>query len=259
MPNTTSANWPTLTAGQVARASDVEAKFDWSEYHLWPHALGNSTDNTFDLGNTATAAWRTLYAYSINATSTARGLAIGTTTVANNSSTALEIAGTRAVLLPRLSTVQRNNLTAAEGMVLYNSTSTQFQMYQNGAWTAMGGGPSIGIFAKVSVNQVSAATVTVVSIGTGVSGRLSGATVRGAAGTSPILTMIADSFTTGEITATGVSTTAQYVILDITPTTGLINFTTASAMLDMDFRDQLKVYLRSAATSTIDLIYARSA
>src|SRR5687767_11302231 len=110
MPNTTTATWPTLTAGAPARASDVEAKFDWSEYHIWPHAGGNFTDNTYDLGNTVTASFRAAYLYSINATSTARGLAIGTTTVYNNSSCALEVSGSRGVLIPRLSTTQRDAL-----------------------------------------------------------------------------------------------------------------------------------------------------
>lgn len=139
MPNTTTATWPSLVAGQVARASDVEAKFDWLEQHLWPMSGGNFTDNTYDLGNTTTAAWRCLYAYSINATSTARGLAIGTTTVASNSDVALEIAGTRVVLLPRLSTVQRDAVGSRAGQFIFNTTTAQLNIHNGTTWSAVGG------------------------------------------------------------------------------------------------------------------------
>lgn len=262
MPNTTTATWPSLSAGQVARASDVEAKFDWSEFHLWPHAAGSFTSNTFDLGNSTTAYWRTLWAFSINATTTAQGVAIGTTTVANNSSTALEIAGTRSLLLPRLSTVQRNNLTAAEGMVIYNSTSVQFQMYQNGAWTAMGGGASIGAVAKVRVSTTAATTQTAVSIGTGVSGRLKYLSGYGTSASSPIVHTILDSVTSGDYTVTNATSgTGGFVAPNyLDSATELVHTTTVQAF-DEYFRDQLRVYFRSSAGNevNVNVVYERSA
>lgn len=138
MPNTATATHPTLTAGRVARASDVEARFDWSEQHLWPHSTGTLVSNQFDLGNSTSAYWRTGWMYSINATTTAQGLAIGTTTVSNNSDVAFEVAGARAVLVPRLTTAQRNLLTGIGGMLIYNSTTQKFNVHENGAWTVMG-------------------------------------------------------------------------------------------------------------------------
>jgi hypothetical protein len=36
--------------------------------------------------------------------------------------------------LPRLTTTQRNALTAVNGMVIYNSTDNKFQGYENGGW-----------------------------------------------------------------------------------------------------------------------------
>ncbi len=61
---------------------------------------------------------------------------IRTTTPAD--SAALEIGGTTgALLLPRLTTNQRNNLTAVDGMVMYNTTDKQFQGRANGAWVSL--------------------------------------------------------------------------------------------------------------------------
>ena len=41
---------------------------------------------------------------------------------------------TGALLLPRLTTTQRNALTAANGMIIYNTTDSKFQGYAGGAW-----------------------------------------------------------------------------------------------------------------------------
>jgi len=50
-------------------------------------------------------------------------------------STALEINGTNgAVLLPRLTTAQRDALTATDGMQIYNTTTNKFQGRAGGAW-----------------------------------------------------------------------------------------------------------------------------
>jgi hypothetical protein len=58
---------------------------------------------------------------------------------------ALEVAGTDgALLVPRLTTAQRDALTAADGMLLYNVTTAQFERYQAGAWGAFGSGGGNG-------------------------------------------------------------------------------------------------------------------
>lgn len=192
MPNTTSATWPALSAGARARASDVEAKFDFSEYHLWPHGGGSLASNTYDLGNTTTTYWRTLYANSINATSTANGIAIGTTTA--NTSALLELAGTKAFLLPRLSTAQRDALTPADGMLIYNSSTTQYQFYRNAAWANVGG----NVFrseATISTATYSVTTQTVLNISTG-GGRLNGIMLTGQnASVIPNMTVVLDGVT----------------------------------------------------------------
>ncbi len=169
MPNTATATFPTLTAGRVARASDVESKFDWTEQHLWPHSTGTVVNNLFDIGNSTSAYWRTGWFYSLNATTTAQGIAIGTTTVANTSDVVLEIAGTRAVLFPRLTTAQRNSLTGINGMQIYNSSTQKFNVYENGVWQVMG--QAFG-FEETQVSAIANVATTITSF-TG-SGRVLG-------------------------------------------------------------------------------------
>jgi len=41
---------------------------------------------------------------------------------------------TGALLVPRMSTAQRNALTAVNGMIIYNNTDNQFNFYENGSW-----------------------------------------------------------------------------------------------------------------------------
>ncbi|MBE9573951.1 MAG: hypothetical protein IMF20_02325 [Proteobacteria bacterium] len=61
---------------------------------------------------------------------------IGTLTPATSAK--LELSSTTgAILLTRMTTTQRDALTAVNGMVLYNSTLNKFQGYENGAWTSL--------------------------------------------------------------------------------------------------------------------------
>jgi hypothetical protein len=61
---------------------------------------------------------------------------IGTSTPA--ASAALDITSTTgALLVPRMTTTQRNALTATNGMILYNTTDNQMQARVNGAWVAL--------------------------------------------------------------------------------------------------------------------------
>ena len=48
---------------------------------------------------------------------------------------ALDVSSTTgAFIVPRMTTAQRNALTAVNGMIVYNTTANQFNFYENGAW-----------------------------------------------------------------------------------------------------------------------------
>lgn len=65
-------------------------------------------------------------------------LLLGTTSPTGGASVAMEISSTTgALLLPRMTTTERNALTAANGMMIYNTTTGKIQGYQSGAWADM--------------------------------------------------------------------------------------------------------------------------
>jgi len=60
---------------------------------------------------------------------------IGTSTPATSAK--LDISSTTgALLISRMTTVQKAALTAVDGMILYDSTLNKFQGYENGAWVS---------------------------------------------------------------------------------------------------------------------------
>jgi hypothetical protein len=62
-------------------------------------------------------------------------LKVGGTDSISNSSTGLELDSTTKAFLPsRMTTTQRDALTAVNGMVLYNTTTNKLQVYASGAW-----------------------------------------------------------------------------------------------------------------------------
>ena len=46
----------------------------------------------------------------------------------------IKMAGANELLLGNMTTTQRNALTAANGMIIYNTSDNKFQGYENGAW-----------------------------------------------------------------------------------------------------------------------------
>lgn len=56
-----------------------------------------------------------------------------------NSSASLEVGGNKALLIPRLTTDQKNALTPANGMMVYDNNMELFQFYQNGYWINIAG------------------------------------------------------------------------------------------------------------------------
>lgn len=114
----------------------------------------------FDLpfGDPGTASWGLYLVPDVNnwikGSVKIGGTASSDDTVAN-SSVKLEITD-GAVLFASLTTVQRDALTALDGMQIYNSDDDEMQAYQNGAWGPMGGGG--GGMATTAVSAISANT-----------------------------------------------------------------------------------------------------
>ena len=71
-------------------------------------------------------------------TITSNGTTFGFGTLSPNTSSILDLTSTNGALLnPRMTTTQRDALTAANGMQIYNTTANEMQGYINGSWAAM--------------------------------------------------------------------------------------------------------------------------
>lgn len=76
----------------------------------------------------------------------------GATKKPTNASVGLEIAGTtKALLYPRMTTTQRNALTAVNGMTVYDSTLDVFECYAGGSWGLCNTSSGSGTVTSVSV------------------------------------------------------------------------------------------------------------
>lgn len=65
---------------------------------------------------------------------------VGLSTLTPATSALLDLTSTTgALLLSRMTTTQRNALTAVNGMVIYNTTTNAFNFYENGAWVSGSG------------------------------------------------------------------------------------------------------------------------
>lgn len=167
-----------------------------------------------------------------------------------------------------LTTTERNALTAANGMLLYNSTDSVFQVYENGAWVAMrdgtggGGGGGASSFTNIGISADDSA-VRLINEGESV-GILGGTAITTASDAEGNITItgVAQDFAFGSITGTP-TTLAGYGITDaatsaqgalaasaVQPAT-LGNFTFTSSVLDSS--DSSGITVTPAVTVSSDL------
>lgn len=97
---------------------------------------GYEFDNPFgDVGTTTWAFYSTLAAHNYFAGDLLIGGTAGSDDIVTNSSVALEIKSTtKSFMNARMTTTQRNALTAVNGMQIYNSTDDKLQVYAGGSW-----------------------------------------------------------------------------------------------------------------------------
>jgi hypothetical protein len=91
--------------------------------------ITSAGDYTFALGSNFTTS--ASHAVIFHDSGTPIKVGIGTTSPQG----ALDVSSTTgALIVPRMTTTQRNALTAVNGMIIYNTTTNQFNFYENGAW-----------------------------------------------------------------------------------------------------------------------------
>lgn len=88
-------------------------------------------------GNVGTTAWG-VYMDADAENYMRQSLKIGSGDTVSNSSVGFELASTtRAVLLSRMTTAERDALTAIDGMLIYNTTLGKLQGYEGGVWASL--------------------------------------------------------------------------------------------------------------------------
>ena len=106
----------------------LRINYFWGDFYSWI--------DLDDYLGTSTRRWK--YFYSQNITDNGTNVGIGTLTPATSGK--LDITSTTgALIVPRMTTAQRDALTAVNGMIIYDITLTKFMFYENGAWVSGSG------------------------------------------------------------------------------------------------------------------------
>lgn len=141
------ANAAALPAGAVI--GEVRLTLDTLTLHEWNGAtwteitirrLASTTDNTvvrFD-GTSGAIQGTGVVVDDVNNV-TIPGQVVAGSTSGFSAGVSLQLDGTAALLMNRLTTVQRDSLSAINGMIIYNTDDNLFQGYANGAWVNLHG------------------------------------------------------------------------------------------------------------------------
>jgi hypothetical protein len=135
------------TGETISTARVLYAGFDTSAsggtinnaYGLYVADLNNASTTTSAYAvwiSNQTASSNTFGIYQLgSATKNYFGGQVGLGTNSPNTSAALEISSTtRALIVSRMTTTQRNALTPVNGMIIYNTSTNQFNFRENGVW-----------------------------------------------------------------------------------------------------------------------------
>lgn len=110
-----------------------------------------TTSNKLYIANTATNS-PLIYGEFDNTIVTVNGfLGIGANP---NSVTSLDVVSTtRGVRFTPMTTTQRNAITAIDGLMIYNTTTTQYEWYKTNTWTAMTGAGGSGVTTMAAIGS----------------------------------------------------------------------------------------------------------
>jgi len=143
---TSAANSSTINATNTATTGIVSISGNFSttginasgnNYGISVEATGGNSNYGINIKNTITAGTgKWALASDATAQSYFQGsVGIGTTTP--NTSSILDLTSTTgALIVPRMTTTQKNALTAVNGMIIYDTTLNEFAFYENGAWVS---------------------------------------------------------------------------------------------------------------------------
>jgi len=138
-----------------------------SPFTLGDHKIGDATTGVGGSGTANRVAKFTASTTVGNSQITDNGTSVGINNTSPDASALLDLTSTtRALLLPRMTTTQRDAIAApADGLVIYNTTTNAFNIRASGAWGAVSGGGLVdpganGMLARTALNTTVARTIT---------------------------------------------------------------------------------------------------